>query len=114
VKSPGGVIQNSSSEAVLVAMLAARARALAGRPPEDAVKLVAYGTSQVGMVIDHCDWGKILDQLHGARLDLGPCCSVARRLGNPRRAAQHSLTVCGLHVLHVCRIQNSHGSRCSW
>jgi hypothetical protein len=32
---------------VLVAMLAARARAMAGRPPEDALKLVAYGTNQV-------------------------------------------------------------------
>lgn len=46
-KSPGGVIQGTSSEAVLVAMLAARARAMAGRPAEDALKLVAYGTNQV-------------------------------------------------------------------
>lgn len=46
-KSPGGVLQGSSSEAVLVAMLAARARALAGQAPETAVKLVAYGTEQV-------------------------------------------------------------------
>jgi hypothetical protein len=46
-KFPGGVIQGTSSEAVLVAMLAARARALAGKPPEAALKLVAYGTNQV-------------------------------------------------------------------
>lgn len=46
-KRPGGVIQNSSSEAVLVAMLAARARALSGRPCEAALQLVAYGTDQV-------------------------------------------------------------------
>jgi hypothetical protein len=46
-KSPGGVIQGTSSEAVLVAMLAARARALSGQPPEAALKLVAYGTNQV-------------------------------------------------------------------
>lgn len=45
-KSPGGVIQGTSSEAVLVAMLAARARAMAGRQPEDSLKLVAYGTNQ--------------------------------------------------------------------
>lgn len=47
-KCPGGVIQGTSSEAVLVAMLAARARALADRPPESVLKLVAYGTEQVG------------------------------------------------------------------
>lgn len=46
-KSPGGVIQGTSSEAILVAMLAARARALSGQPPEAALKLVAYGTNQV-------------------------------------------------------------------
>lgn len=50
-KSPGGVIQGTSSEAVLVAMLAARARALAGQPPEAALKLVAYGTNQVCIYI---------------------------------------------------------------
>jgi hypothetical protein len=45
--SGGGVIQGTSSEGVLVAMLAARARAMRGRPPEDAVRLVAYGSDQV-------------------------------------------------------------------
>jgi hypothetical protein len=44
----GGVIQGTSSEAVLVAMLAARARALEGQPPEAVLKLVAYGSDQVG------------------------------------------------------------------
>jgi hypothetical protein len=43
----GGVIQGTSSEAVLVAMLAARARVLEGRPHEDTLKLVAYGSDQV-------------------------------------------------------------------
>jgi hypothetical protein len=49
-KSGGGVIQGTSSEAVLVAMLAGRARALQGQPPEAALKLVAYGTDQVGVM----------------------------------------------------------------
>lgn len=43
----GGVIQGTSSEAVLVALLAARARALKGRPPADALRLVAYASDQV-------------------------------------------------------------------
>lgn len=42
----GGVIQGSSSEAVLVAMLAAKARAMRGRPAADGLKLVAYGSDQ--------------------------------------------------------------------
>jgi aromatic-L-amino-acid/L-tryptophan decarboxylase len=42
----GGSIQGTSSEAVIVAMLAARARAMQGRPPEDALKLVCYGSDQ--------------------------------------------------------------------
>lgn len=37
-----GVIQPSASEATLIALLSARARALKGRPPEDALRLVAY------------------------------------------------------------------------
>lgn len=40
-------LQGSGSEAVLVALLAAKARALRGRPAEDVVKLVCYGTDQV-------------------------------------------------------------------
>ncbi len=44
----GGVIQGTSSEAVLVALLAAKARAMEGRPAEDATKLVAYSSDQVG------------------------------------------------------------------
>ncbi|KAK9915210.1 hypothetical protein WJX75_006221 [Coccomyxa subellipsoidea] len=42
----GGVIQGSASESTLVALLAARARALAGRPMEDAGNLVAYSSDQ--------------------------------------------------------------------
>ncbi|KAF8067231.1 hypothetical protein HT031_002278 [Scenedesmus sp. PABB004] len=42
----GGVIQSTSSEAVLVAMLAARARTMQGRPAEDALRLVCYGSDQ--------------------------------------------------------------------
>jgi len=42
----GGMIQGTTSEAVLVAMLAARARAMRGRPPEDALRLVCYGSDQ--------------------------------------------------------------------
>jgi hypothetical protein len=43
----GGSIQGSGSEAVLVTLLAAKARALHGRPAEDAVRLVVYATDQV-------------------------------------------------------------------
>ena len=42
----GGVILNSASEGVLVALLAAKARALRGRPPEVAILLVAYTSDQ--------------------------------------------------------------------
>ncbi|KAG2449038.1 hypothetical protein HYH02_005790 [Chlamydomonas schloesseri] len=42
----GGVIQGTTSEAVVVALLAARARALAGRPVADRLKLVAYSSDQ--------------------------------------------------------------------
>ncbi len=42
----GGVIQGTASEANLVALLAARARALAGRPAADALRLVAYASDQ--------------------------------------------------------------------
>jgi hypothetical protein len=42
----GGCIQGTSSEAVVVALLAARARALRGRPAADTLRLVAYGSSQ--------------------------------------------------------------------
>ena len=43
----GGTIQGTTSEAVLVAMLAARAKAMRGRPAEDAVKLTTYMSDQV-------------------------------------------------------------------
>lgn len=46
--SLGTHAQGTASEALLVALLAARAKALKGRPPEDAVKLVAYSSDQVG------------------------------------------------------------------
>ena len=42
----GGVIQGTTSEAVLVAMLAAQSRAMEGRPPSDRLKLVAYASDQ--------------------------------------------------------------------
>lgn len=42
----GGVILNSASEGVLVSLLAAKARAMRGRPPEDAARLVAYASDQ--------------------------------------------------------------------
>lgn len=61
----GGCIQSTSSEAVLVAMLAARARAMEGQPAEAALQLVAYGSDQVGMV-----WRsvKVLQQLADTHL----------------------------------------------
>lgn len=43
----GGVIQGTASEAVLVCMLAARARTMEGQPTEDRAKLVAYTSDQV-------------------------------------------------------------------
>jgi hypothetical protein len=48
------VIQGTSSEAVLIAMLAGRARALQGQPPEAALKLVAYGSDQVRLYSFFC------------------------------------------------------------
>ncbi|KAK9814151.1 hypothetical protein WJX72_001299 [[Myrmecia] bisecta] len=42
----GGVILSTASEAVLVCLLAARARAMAGRPVEDQLRLVAYTSDQ--------------------------------------------------------------------
>ena len=41
-----GVIQSTASEATLVALLAAKARAVQGRPAEDAHKVVAYCSDQ--------------------------------------------------------------------
>ena len=45
--SGGGCIQGTASEAAVVALLAGRSRALAGRPAEDHMKLVAYTSDQV-------------------------------------------------------------------
>ncbi|KAL4443850.1 hypothetical protein ABPG75_011587 [Micractinium tetrahymenae] len=41
-----GVIQSTASEATLVALLSAKARAMEGRPEEDALKLCAYCSDQ--------------------------------------------------------------------
>jgi hypothetical protein len=41
------VMQSTSSEAVLVAMLAAKGKALRNQPPEATLKLVAYASDQV-------------------------------------------------------------------
>ncbi len=60
--------QGTSSEAVLVALLAARARSLRGRPPEDALRLVAYSSDQVR----HRDAGRRpVPWLHARRDDPG-------------------------------------------
>lgn len=48
----GGVIQGTASESTLVCLLAARAKAMAGRPAEDAAKLVVYTSDQVCMQLD--------------------------------------------------------------
>ena len=45
--SGGGVIQGSASEAAVVALLAARTKALKGRPAEDVCRLVVYTSEQV-------------------------------------------------------------------
>eukprot|EP00887_Chlorella_sp_A99_P005665 scaffold1.g5665.t1 len=42
----GAVVQASASEATLVSLLGARARVMAGRPPSDALRLVAYASDQ--------------------------------------------------------------------
>lgn len=41
-----GVIQSTASEATLVGLLAAKARSMHGRPPEDALRLCAYCSDQ--------------------------------------------------------------------
>ena len=43
----GGCVQGTASEAGVVALLAGRSRALAGRPAEDHQRLVAYTSDQV-------------------------------------------------------------------
>lgn len=47
LQAGGGVIQGTASEAALVCMLAARARAMQDRPVTDMAKLVAYTSDQV-------------------------------------------------------------------
>ena len=47
LQAGGGVIQGTASEAALVCMLAARARAMQDRPATDMTKLVAYTSDQV-------------------------------------------------------------------
>ncbi len=42
-----GVLQGTASEAVLVALLAAQAKAMAGRPEEHRERLVCYSSDQV-------------------------------------------------------------------
>ena len=55
----GGVIQGTASEAALVCMLAARARAMHNRPTSDMAKLVAYTSDQVDL--PHCSSPLTLD-----------------------------------------------------
>lgn len=43
----GGVIQGTASEACLVTLLAAKARAMQGSPAEEVLRLVAYTSDQV-------------------------------------------------------------------
>lgn len=63
----GGVIQGTSSEAVLVALLAARARTMRGRPPEDALRLVAYASDQTHFCYDKaCRIGAVRHVRHVA------------------------------------------------
>ncbi len=40
-------MQSTASDATLVALLAAKAKAMAGRPREDAERLIAYSSDQV-------------------------------------------------------------------
>lgn len=54
----GGVIQGTSSEAVLVALLAARAKSLRSRPAADKLKLVAYSSDQVRECDESCGRGE--------------------------------------------------------
>ena len=56
LQAGGGVIQGTASEAALVCMLAARARAMQDRPTEDMAKLVAYTSDQAStdLALRHC------------------------------------------------------------
>lgn len=86
-KAPGGVIQSTSSEAVLVAMLAARARAMKGQPHEETLKLVAYGSDQARV------------RLLCRRACCLPCSACARSC--MMTAMQRSCTACQLHSRHA-------------
>lgn len=44
-------MQSTASDATLVALLAAKAKAMAGRPREDAERLMAYSSDQVAYVV---------------------------------------------------------------
>ncbi|KAK9805262.1 hypothetical protein WJX72_009518 [[Myrmecia] bisecta] len=67
----GGVILSTASEAVLVCMLAARARVMVGRPAEDQTRLVVYTSDQGHSCIQKACM--IADVVH--------CHLVANRLG---------------------------------
>lgn len=44
-------MQSTASDATLVALLAAKAKAMAGRPREDAERLMAYSSDQVANLV---------------------------------------------------------------
>ena len=64
----GGVIQGTASEATLVCMLAARARAMQGRPASDMGKLVAYTSDQVMPLLTFTSTAPPSTQPHHTRL----------------------------------------------
>ena len=68
-------VQGTASEAAVVALLAARSRALAGRPHEDHVRLVAYTSDQASASIK-CQLGSRLAHTGQSKLSAHPelCC----------------------------------------
>lgn len=72
----GGVIQGSASEATLVCMLAARARAMTGRPVNDMAKVVAYTSDQVTTSASLLSSSKLTCTSSGRRLGAHKLCQV--------------------------------------
>lgn len=79
-----GVIQSTASEATLVALLAAKARAMQDRPPADVLRLVAYCSDQA-----HSSGGAVLGSRQKGRM-AGAEGSPALRCGCEQACSCHA------------------------